>query len=168
MWVYRDTSGPALSSFCPRLIAIDDCTSLAPLLLSLLDKVQSFQQTSPTFEFRLILFETTSAQPAAPKIDLDRPLHLDADARADEEKAAAKEVDTSPKDSPLVTTNHGRPDFSQILAQALAVTQGGGMGVGACGPAGMLERIDRASRHLSRAEMQRAGGFTLHNERFSL
>lgn len=62
----------------------------------------------------------------------------------------------------------GRPDLKVLLAEIVAATGDGGLGVGLCGPAGMVEQAERLCRGYDKSALARVGGIQVHAERFSL
>jgi ferric-chelate reductase len=64
--------------------------------------------------------------------------------------------------------SQGRPDLSNLLNRVIANTGVGGVGVGACGPSGLVDGVEKLVRAVSREEQKRVGGVELHSERFSL
>jgi hypothetical protein len=71
--------------------------------------------------------------------------------------------------------NNRRPDFKALLHRlALDITprggeNGGGVGVGACGPSVLVDGLENVVRDMSTSSAgRRAGGVVLHSESFSL
>jgi ferric-chelate reductase len=54
------------------------------------------------------------------------------------------------------------------LDEVVAGTMDGGVGVGACGPSGMVDGVERLVGCVSKGETKRVGGVEIHAERFSL
>lgn len=61
----------------------------------------------------------------------------------------------------------GRPDLAAILTDVLKTARGG-VGVGACGPAALVDKVQRLVRAVPSGENKRVGGVELHAEQFSL
>ncbi|EFP81998.2 uncharacterized protein PGTG_08247 [Puccinia graminis f. sp. tritici CRL 75-36-700-3] len=62
-----------------------------------------------------------------------------------------------------------RPIFSQVLnevASGEALVNGGGLGVGVCGPSGLVEGVSQAVMDLDPNQVQGIGGVKLHSEKF--
>ncbi|MBW0531637.1 hypothetical protein O181_071352, partial [Austropuccinia psidii MF-1] len=66
----------------------------------------------------------------------------------------------------LVEFNATRPDFNQIVNQLIESKSGGGLGVGACGPIGLLDNVSDAVNNLEPSKINKIGGVDLHLEKF--
>jgi ferric-chelate reductase len=66
--------------------------------------------------------------------------------------------------------HQGRPDIPAILAKLIAIQPdgNGGLGVGACGPTGLGDSVERIVKAVPCVDRRRIGGVELHVERFSL
>jgi len=69
----------------------------------------------------------------------------------------------------LIEFSTVRPDISNLLNDVVsdgASASGGGLGVGVCGPAGMVETVSQAVTNLDPGRVQQIGGVKLHTEKF--
>lgn len=69
----------------------------------------------------------------------------------------------------LIEFSTVRPDFSDLLNGVVldgASASGGGLGVGVCGPTGMVETVSQAVTNLDPGRVQQIGGVELHTEKF--
>lgn len=109
----------------------------------------------PDFHLDLILCYTAKTETLATKLEGEASRPLDA---------------FNNLETPLirVRVRNGRPDLAEVLDEVVRTTVDGGVGVGACGPGGMVEGVERLVHHLPSAERKRVGGVEVHAERFSL
>lgn len=63
---------------------------------------------------------------------------------------------------------HSRPDLRSILDDVVKVTLRGGVGVGVCGPSGLVQSVEKLVRGLSTEEKKRVQGVEIYAEAFSL
>ncbi|PLW50847.1 hypothetical protein PCASD_01159 [Puccinia coronata f. sp. avenae] len=69
----------------------------------------------------------------------------------------------------LLEFNTARPNFSELLNGIVlhdALLNGGGLGVGVCGPSGLVEGVKKAIMRLDSDRLQQVGGVELHTEAF--
>lgn len=65
----------------------------------------------------------------------------------------------------LIEFSTVRPDFSDLLSGVVldgASASGGGLGVGVCGPTGMVETVSQAVTNLDPGRVGQIGGVELH------
>ncbi|KAJ9091924.1 hypothetical protein QFC21_007037 [Naganishia friedmannii] len=63
---------------------------------------------------------------------------------------------------------NSRPELREILTGIVKVTLRGGVGVGVCGPSGLVQSVEKHVRALPKAEKKRVDGVEVHAEAFSL
>ena len=72
-------------------------------------------------------------------------------------------------DGVRIDVSYGRPELQRVLDETLETSKGkGGVGVGVCGPAGMVEEMERRVAKVDAPTRKSVGGVEIHAERFSL
>jgi len=68
-----------------------------------------------------------------------------------------------------IIVKHGRPVIESLLTGLINISlEGGGVGIGACGPQGMITDLERLVAGIDQVTKTRVGGVEMHAERFSL
>ncbi|KAJ9094738.1 hypothetical protein QFC21_005896 [Naganishia friedmannii] len=90
--------------------------------------------------------------------------------KVEEKEIAPKTFTVNDIESPSLSIKiiNSRPDLRCILEDVVKVTLEGGVGVGVCGPSGMVQSMEKLVRDLPREEKKRVQGVEIYAEAFSL
>lgn len=142
-------------------IPTENIDALAPQLEALL-------RTPPDFQFDLVLCYTAKVAVAPSG---EKPSVSVSEGKTGLRLSALCAQST---ESTRITILNRRPDLTAILVDVVERTMpltgggNGGVGVGACGPAVMVDDLEKLVYHFPKAEAKRVGGVEMHAERFSL
>ncbi|ORY23691.1 hypothetical protein BCR39DRAFT_590872 [Naematelia encephala] len=135
--------------------------ALAPQILKLDQSAEGLELVQPDFRLNMILCFTAPVAAVVTNNEDVRP-SLAFKSLAE---ASTTHLETA---SNQITILNRRPDLREILDDVVRNTTDGGVGVGGCGPAGMVDDLEKMVRGVPRIDRQRVGGVELHSERFSL
>jgi ferric-chelate reductase len=129
--------------------------ALASQLQRLIDGATTLGLSRPDFHLSLILCFTSKANTSveAENKESDLKLHPIVDFESS---------------SLSVKVLNSRPDLGKILEDIVRVTLKGGVGIGVCGPSGLVQSMERLVRDLPKGEKKRVGGVEIYAEAFSL
>ncbi len=144
---------------CRRLLTVhhqsDHFEALELQLKSLIETASIIIHSHSDFRLSLELYYTsktsTPSSPEVEEIEVSQPY--------------LRDNETS---NLSLKIRNSRPDLDSILGRVVDVTAKGGVGVGVCGPSGMVETMEKLVRAVSRKERQRVEGVEIHSEAFSL
>lgn len=151
---------------------IDHLDALHPQLLEIVHTAQALESLHPDFALHIVLCYTKSKN-----VD-SNPLVIDSDAppiSPTTEKPRPIEL-PSVIDLPLLSASNttlevlgSRPDLAAVMRSLVETAKdGGGVGIGACGPGPLVEQVENLARKFDKGEKKRVGGIEVHVERFSL
>lgn len=131
----------------------DTLDALASQLMNLVVSVDGMDRVQPDFRLTLILCHTL----------------LETGSSESEKRSSL--ASWRQFEAPMVNVKfvNSRPDTKAILDEVVTNTKAnGGVGIGSCGPAPMVDALGKLVWELSKSERIRVGGVEYHAERFSL
>jgi hypothetical protein len=141
--------------------------------MALVRLAQELETTQPDLVLNLILCHTRRVEASVvPEITSSEKLTSVpsiSKAESGSKQATPEILSTASSASCTVNIISSRPDLANILKSVVDSTQdGGGVGIGACGPSALVTEMDNIGRRVDKADRKRVGGVETHVERFSL